>query len=244
MRRTWRAPGPATAVFAAPPLLLWMTSQMFGELPRRLGTFPTTSYLVFVTPGIAVVGVIPAALLIGASFFAEREMGIVEHFLAAPISQSAIVLGRLAAALACALISMAVVVVTATLGGFRIDVASRILAVAPLSALLAVLYCALAATLALYVRRRSLLRACMAALLCGSLTISDMLLPARWLPGWIISLANLNPAWYAIEGARAAVASRPDWTIYQHDILMLAIMATILVIVLHVVFRRCGEMQW
>jgi ABC-2 type transport system permease protein len=244
IRRTVRVPRVLGAVIALPALLLWVTLQVFGELPHRISNFPDRSYLMFAAPAFAVAGVVPLALFIGTTLFEDRDMGIVEHLLATPASHVAILLGRLLALVACSIVGTLVVLLSAALGGFSAGGFGHVLAIASLSALVAIVYGASGAALAFSLRRRPLLTACTTLLLLCSLIISDLLLPASLLPSWLMEMANLNPTTYAIRGARLVIQASPDWTAYEHDVLVLVIVASLCVSIAQVAFRRCDEMQW
>jgi ABC-2 type transport system permease protein len=244
MMHALRMPRAVAAIFVVPVLLLWVVTQVFGELPTVMARFPAASYLMFVAPAIAVVGVLPTALYAGTALFDDRDRGITEHVLATPASQASILLGRMLAAVACAILSGLLVILAAMLGGLGAGGIEHILAVMPLCALLALVYDAAGATLAVVIRRRALLIGLATALLLSSFSLTDLLLPATILPSWLMALSNVNPATYAIHGARIAMTANPGWSAYTHDLLILAIVALLCAVMSLVTFRRCADMQW
>src|SRR5271169_5172290 len=74
--------------------VLWLL--IFGQVFNRTRAIPTggISYLDFMAPGILAQSVLFGAIFYGISLIWERDLGIVQKFLASPAPRSALVLGR------------------------------------------------------------------------------------------------------------------------------------------------------
>src|SRR5579862_1134505 len=74
--------------------ILWLL--IFGQVFNRTRAIPTggISYLDFMSPGILAQSVLFGAIFYGISLIWERDLGIVQKFLASPAPRSALVLGR------------------------------------------------------------------------------------------------------------------------------------------------------
>ena len=74
--------------------VLWLL--IFGQVFNRTHAIPTggISYLAFMSPGILAQSVLFGAIFYGISLIWERDLGIVQKFLASPAPRSALVLGR------------------------------------------------------------------------------------------------------------------------------------------------------
>jgi ABC-2 type transport system permease protein len=240
-----RSPYPLLAVVVVPLVLLWLFDQVFGGLQAATTLFQTTSYLQYLAPAAAVSGVVPAALLCGRVLFVDRESGLFEQLLAAPVPSTALLFGTLLATALCACVSSMVVLAVSLVAGLQLHAgAGGLIGVASLGVTLGVLYAALACALATISRRETLVSAGVWSLLLCSFLGSTLVLPESVLPGWLTVMAGFNPVNYAIEAARALARTRPDYPFYLHNLLLLCCLATAAVIVAMLTMRRDTEAAW
>jgi len=77
-----------------PPAALWLL--IFGQVFARSGAMHTGNipYLDFIAPGILAQSVLFVAIFYGINVIWERDLGIVQKFLASPTPRSALVLGK------------------------------------------------------------------------------------------------------------------------------------------------------
>jgi ABC-2 type transport system permease protein len=240
-----RSPYPLLAVVVVPLVLLWLIDQLFGGLQAVTSIFQTASYLEYLAPAAAVSGVLPAAILCGRSLFIDRESGLFEQLLAAPVPSTALLFGTLLAAALCACISSMAVLGVSLVAGLQLHAgAAGLIGVASLGVALSVLYAALACALATLSQRGMLVGVGGWTLLLCSFLGSTLILPESVLPGWLTVLAGFNPVNYAIEAARALARPRPDYPFYLHNLLLLCCLATAGVIVAMLTMRRDTEAAW
>jgi ABC-2 type transport system permease protein len=239
-----RVPQIVFATLVLPVFVLWALCQLFGALPDKTAGFPAATYLVFITPALAVAATLPGALLGGAALHADRESGVLEHLLASPVSPAAILAGSALAAVVGSLITSLTIFLVAIIGGLAIHGPRDILTILPICVALSLLYGGIGTTLAVFVRRQSILIWSCSGLLIGSFLLSDIVLPSSMLPGWLMDIGSLNPVTYASHAARQAIAAHPAWESYQHDLLVIAGLAVLSIVVALATFRRGGDGQW
>lgn len=202
---------------------LWLLCQIFGALPHAVGDFPAPGYLAFVAPALAVTGALPLSIRAGAWVLDDRDAGLLEQLLTAPVSQTALVLDELLAHAIGAALTVPVVLLAARAAGMAPQTGMLgALALVPLALTLNGLYAALSLALAAVLPRQDMLLRGMGLLVCASVVFSDLLLPAGLLPHWLITISHANPVTYAIHGARSALGPAPSWSSYARDLLALA----------------------
>ena len=190
-------------------------------------------------------GVLPAAVLCGRALFVDRESGLFEQLLVAPVPGTALLFGTLLAAALCACVSSMVVLAVSLVAGLQLHAgAGGLIGVATLGVALSVLYAALACALATLSQRGTLVGAGAWSLLLCSVLGSTLILPESVLPGWLTVMAGFNPVNYGIEAARALARTRPDYPLYLHNLLLLCCLATAGVIVAMLAIRRDTEAAW
>ncbi len=228
LRYTARVPYPLLIATVFPLLLFWLLCQIFGALPRSLHNFPTSDYLAYLAPAMAVASVLPCSLWCGAALHRDRQSGMLDHLLASPIGRATLVTSTLLTAVTCGALASLLIILASLLSGLQSSSGpTGLLAVVLLALVLSILYAAVAWALATLVRDSTLLVVTGSAILVCSLALSNLILPNALLPGWLRALAVLNPLTYAMEGARALVWAHADWQTYDHDLVVLAILAVL-----------------
>src|SRR5690349_14093799 len=102
--------------------VLWLL--IFGQVFNRTRAIPTggISYLDFMSPGILAQSVLFGAIFYGISLIWERDLGIVQKFLASPTPRSALVLGRSVSSMARSVCQMVLVYILAALLGVNLRI--------------------------------------------------------------------------------------------------------------------------
>jgi ABC-2 type transport system permease protein len=200
--------------------------------------------VVFIAPALAVVGVLPGAMYNGAALYHDRESGLLEQLLATPTTRAAIIAAPALAAVAGAIVTTLAVLGLATIGGLNLYGATEVFAIVPVGAVVGLLYGALGMSCAILVKRYAVLVWSFGALLIGSFVLSDIILPASMLPGWLLDVGNINPATYASHAARLVMVAHPSWIAYERNLGVLACLAALSLIVALASFRRYGDFQW
>ncbi len=169
--------------------------------PAMLGN--TSSYLAFITPGIIALTALGGAVNAGMTLLEERIKGVLKEYLVAPIPRMSILLASTGSGLVKTLIQSLIILVVAVLFGAQL---SR----QPLGFLGALVF------LLLYVmafvgfsngvaaRSKSMggYHMLLFVLNLPLLFLSNALYPLETMPGWMRTLAYLNPTTYVVDGLR------------------------------------------
>lgn len=183
-----------------------------GELQRLMSDrFQTTDYLTFVFSGIAVFTILVNSILGGIPIVFDRETGFMDKILASPVSRLSIVAARFAYVVLYSFIQVGIISLVAVALGVRPE--SPLLAmVATLGygALLCAGLTVLSLALAFVFPHHSIFFAITGFLLTPLLVLSPTFVSLSSMPGWMATVAWLNPMTHAIEPIRAAFLA-PGW---------------------------------
>jgi ABC-2 type transport system permease protein len=182
---------------------LWLL--LFGEVMSRsralaTGTVP---YLDFLVPGILAQSVLFIAIFNGISIIWERDLGIIHKFLASPTPRAALVVGKALGGGVRALTQAVVVLLLGLALGVHLRLAPAALAgVALLVALGAAVFSTFSLIIACLVKTRERFMGIGQVLTMPLFFASNAIYPIAMMPGWLQSIARLNPLTYEVEGLR------------------------------------------
>jgi ABC-2 type transport system permease protein len=213
-----------TLMFTLVQPLFWLI--LFGSLFSRVGPgFVGASYLDFVLPGIIVLNVLGAGLAAGIEMMFDKESGFLQRLLACPISRMSVIAARLLYVVATALLQVGILLAVALALGARLGGGlGGIAVILGVSVLLALALGALSLALAFVYKTHGEFFATVGFVNMPLFFLSSALLPVAQMPGWMATLARLNPLTYAIDVARAAAVQGVPW-----DVLPQALAALLLV---------------
>lgn len=180
--------------------LLWLL--VFGAaLSEARGlTTGAVSYQAFIVPGVLAQSVLFIAIFSGLSIIWERDLGITQRILVAPVFRSAIVLGKAFGAGLRALVQVAAVLLVVAVA--RIDVHWSVLSVAGTLAttvLGAVLLSAVSMVIASAVRSREQFMGIGQLVTLPLFFASNALYAISIMPAWLRAVAHANPLTYEVE---------------------------------------------
>lgn len=193
--------------------LVWIT--LFGQLFRRvveLPGFETDSYIQFLTPGIVVMASFFSASWSGWATLTDLDRGVIERFLATPVSRASIVLSQvlrsaiIGAAKALLLLAVALVLgarVTAGVPGWIVLLVA--------AALIASVFSGISHGIALIVRNEDTLIAVVSFFALPLTFFSTTLIAESLMPAWMQWAARFNPVNWAVEAARQVMRPDTDW---------------------------------
>ena len=198
IQRVRREPSVLLTRVAQP--LLWLL--VFGAALSQARNLTTgaVSYQAFIVPGVLAQSVLFIAIFSGLSIIWERDLGITQRILVAPVFRSAIVLGKAFGAGLRALVQVAVVLVVVAL--VRIDVHWSVLSVAGTLAttvLGAVLLSAVSMVIASAVRSREQFMGIGQLVTLPLFFASNALYAISIMPAWLRAVAYANPLTYEVE---------------------------------------------
>ena len=191
---------PSVMLTRAAQPLLWLL--VFGAALSQARNLTTgaVSYQAFIVPGVLAQSVLFIAIFSGLSIIWERDLGITQRILVAPVFRSAIVLGKAFGAGLRALVQVAVVLVVVALA--RIDVQWSVLSVAGTLAttvLGALLLSAVSMVMASAVRSREQFMGIGQLVTLPLFFASNALYAISIMPAWLRAVAHANPLTYEVE---------------------------------------------
>jgi ABC-2 type transport system permease protein len=201
---------------------LWLL--IFGEVFSRSGMMHTGNlpYLDFIAPGILAQSVLFVAIFYGINVIWERDLGIVQKFLASPTPRAALVLGKGFSAGIRALSQTVIVYSLSALLGVRLNWNPLALAnVVAVVVLGATLFSTFSLIIACIVKTRERFMGVGQVLTMPLFFASNAIYPTDLMPGWLKLISHLNPLTYVVDalrtfmlaGSTSAFGARLDYTV-------------------------------
>jgi ABC-2 type transport system permease protein len=195
-----------------PVIWLLLFGSLFANVVKLPGFSGGDDYRQFLTPGIIVMTALFSAGWSGMSTIQDLERGVMDRFLVTPVGRVPLLAGRLLQnSIVIAIQSLIIVGLALATGASFPGGVPGILVLLVVAALLGLGFGALSAALGLVARREETLIAVVQFVLLPLTFMSTAFLPEDAAPGWIGTIGRFNPANWAIEAGREAVASSPDW---------------------------------
>ncbi|MFI0408830.1 ABC transporter permease [Actinomadura sp. 3N508] len=208
--RFWRDKPRILSSLAQPVLwLLVMGTGLSNLMVAGGGPRGDVDLKTFVFPGVCAMSVVFTAMFSAGSIVWDREFGFLREMLVAPVSRSAIVIGKCVGGAVVATLQGAVMVSLAGLAGVPYDPAL-------LAELLGLLFlCAFTLTafgvvMAARIKQMQSFFGLMQMAVMPMIFLSGALYPLNGLPTWLTVLTRFNPLTYAVDPLRQAVFSRLD----------------------------------
>jgi ABC-2 type transport system permease protein len=174
-----------------------------------IGSSGNVSLRTFMFPGVLGLSVQFTAMFSAASIVWDREFGFLREMLVAPVSRSAIVVGKCLGGATVAAFQGAILIVFAGANGVPYDP----LLILELIGMLMVLAFAMTAFGVMMAARIRTIQAFMGLsqlVLMPMFFLSGALYPLNNLPAWLVALTRVNPLTYAVDPLRRAVFSHVD----------------------------------
>lgn len=196
---------------AAQPLL-WLL--VFGAaLSRARGLHAgDVPYQAFIVPGVIAQSVLFIAIFSGIAIIWERDLGITQRIVVAPVARSAVILGKSLGAGIRALAQVALVVVVVAVA--RIPLRWNLVSVAgamAVSLLGATLFSSVSMVIASTVASREQFMGLGQLITLPLFFASNALYSVSIMPGWLRAVAEANPLTYEVQALRRLlVGTGPD----------------------------------
>jgi len=187
---------------------LWLL--VFGQVFSRSGMMHTGNvpYLDFIAPGILAQSVLFVAIFFGINVIWERDLGIVQKFLASPTPRAALVLGKGFSAGIRTLSQAAVVYALSLLLGVKLDWSPlALLNVFLIVILAATLFSTFSLIIACIVKTRERFMGVGQVLTMPLFFASNAIYPTTIMPGWLKVISHLNPLTYVVDALRTCMLS-------------------------------------
>ncbi|HEU4807478.1 MAG TPA: ABC transporter permease [Homoserinimonas sp.] len=179
---------------------------LFGPLLIGGSDAPASEVLQWFVPGILVMIALFGTGVTGSNLLMEMQTGSHERTLVAPISRSALLIGRALKEMAPIMVQAGVIALATIPFGFSVDPLGMLVGLV-LIAVFGMGFGALSYALALASRNRDwMFWAVQQATIFPLLILSGMLLPLEDGPQWMQVAASLNPITYVVSAERAVFA--------------------------------------
>jgi ABC-2 type transport system permease protein len=214
--RLRRMPGRIVSGFAQPVLFLLVLGAGLSHLVGNKG-ISGVSYQEYIFPGVLAMSVITSALFSAIAIVWDREFGFMREMLVAPVSRSALVLGKALGGGSVAVAQGIVLIVLAPLVDVHLT-PLNVLGLLGALLLLAFAMTALGIVLASRMRRMESFQMVMALVLQPMIFLSGAIFPLNRLPGWLAVPCRLNPATYGVDLARRALLGEKQALTIAHHV--------------------------
>ncbi len=185
---------------------LWLL--IIGQVFSRSGAMHTgsTPYLDFIAPGILAQSVLFVAIFYGINVIWERDLGIVQKFLASPTPRAALVLGKGLSAGIRTLSQAIVVCGLALVLGVKLNGSPLALFnVLAIVVLAATLFGTFLLIIACIVKTRERFMGVGQVLTMPLFFASNAIYPTAIMPGWLKVVSHMNPLTYVVDALRTCM---------------------------------------
>lgn len=201
--RFWRDRARIGASLMQPVLFLFILGTGLSSLVRAGGT-AGVDFRTFLFPGVLAMSVLFTAVFSGVSIVWDREFGFLREMMVAPVSTTALMLGKcLGGATVATGQSLVILALAGVVGVPYAPV--MLLELVALCFLTAFLVTAMGLVLAARVRQIQTAMPMVQLFVVPLMFLSGALFPLAQLPGWLAVATRLNPLTYAVEPMRSVV---------------------------------------
>lgn len=213
--------------------ILWLL--VFGEVLTQVRAIPTGEipYIDFLTPGVLAQSVLFISIFYGISIVWERDLGIVQKFLASPAPRTAIVAGKALSAGLRSLSQALIVIVLAVLIGVKVILDPLNLALVVLVVLLgAAIFSTLSLIIACMVKTRDRFMGIGQMITMPLFFASNAIYPIALMPDWLKVIAYINPLTYVVDALRGlmVVGGVSEYGIPIDVVILVAVTAVMIAI--------------
>jgi len=182
---------------------LWLL--VFGQVMAHMRAIDTgtTGYLDFLAPGILAQSVLFVAIFYGIAIIWERDLGILQKFLASPTPRSALVAGKALSAGMRSLTQVLIIYALAALLGVGLSFNPlRIAGVLAIVFLGAAVFSTLSLLVAVIVKTRERFMGIGQVITMPLFFASNAIYPIAAMPRWLQVVAYVNPLTYMVDALR------------------------------------------
>jgi ABC-2 type transport system permease protein len=188
--------------------ILWLV--IFGGVFSRIRAIPTgdVSYLAFLAPGILAQSVLFAAIFYGVAVVWERDLGIIHKLLVSPAPRGSLVFGKAVSSGFRGVVQAVVIYLTAA--AMHVDVRwspQAILAVLFAVMLGSAIFSTFSLIIACLVKSRERFMGIGQLMTMPLFFASNAIYPMSIMPGWLKSVALVNPLTYLVDALRGSMIS-------------------------------------
>jgi ABC-2 type transport system permease protein len=189
-----------------PVIFLVLFTEVFGNIAGRSLPPGVPNYDTYLVPAIAIQVSLAAAVTSGIGLVNDIENGMFEKVLVSPMNRTAVFLGKTLAELLRIAIQIAIILVLGVALGAEIETGVLgAVAIMGIGVLFSLWFIAFSNTLAIITKDQESTIIGANLLQFPLLFLSSAFVPIEVLPGWIQTVAKLNPVTYGVDAARAII---------------------------------------
>lgn len=193
------------SLLAGPLLFLLVFGVGLEPLVDRRGP-EGFDYQEFILPGVIGMSVLFASVTSAVSIVYDREFGFLREMLVAPVSRTAIVLGKTLGGASVALLQGCIVMAVGVVTSVRASVVDIVELVAVM-VVLATVFTAFGIVVATRMRRMESFQVVMSLVVNPLFFLSGAIYPVEGLTGYMAVLTKVNPVTYGIDAMRQTLTS-------------------------------------
>src|ERR1700739_4933856 len=186
-----------------PVLFLFVLGTGLSSLAGR-GMPPGVDFRTFIYPGVLAMSVLFTAIFSAASIVWDREFGFLREMMVAPVSRSAIVIGKCLGGATVSTFQGIIILCLAGLAGVPYNPILIVTVIGELL-LLSFTLTAFGVMMAARIKQMQAFMALTQMLVMPLFFLSGALYPLRGLPGWLTVLTRIDPLTYIVAPMRHAV---------------------------------------
>ena len=204
LKRYFRSRARLIGSLGQPILFLVALGFGFGPIYEKAGG---GNYLEFLAPGIVAMGILFTSVFTGIEIIWDRQFGFLKETLVAPVSRINVMIGRTLGGATIATMQGIVVLIIATIIGFRPESLLFLPAAIVFMFITAILFTALGTAIASVLHDMQGFQIIINFLVMPIFFLSGALFPLAGLPKSIQFIARLNPLSYGVDGLRGTLAN-------------------------------------
>jgi len=212
---------------------LWLL--IFGQVFARSGAMHTGNipYLDFIAPGILAQSILFVAIFYGINVIWERDLGIVQRFLASPTPRAALVLGKGLSAGVRTLSQAAIVYGISLFLGVKLSWSPlALLNVLAIVIIATTMFATFSLIIACLVKTRERFMGVGQLLTMPLFFASNAIYPTDIMPVWLKTISHLNPLTYVVDALRTTMLTGSTSTFgLVYDYAVMALTTTVLVLI-------------
>lgn len=223
--RFWRDKARIITALIQPAVWLFVVGRGLGSTFR--GPVPGIDYVKFMFPGVVGMTVLFTSIFSAVSIVWDREFGFLKEVLVAPVSRTAIVVGKALSGSTVATLQGAMILLLAPLVGVRLYPAS-ILGALGLMFLLSFALCSAGILVAARMESMQGFQLIMNFIVMPMYFLSGAIFPLSGLPSWMKALSRVDPLAYGVDGLKAMIIGVHEFALVT-DVLVILAMAAVMI---------------
>jgi len=221
--------------------IIWLA--LMGSMLENVVKLPyfrgVGSYLDYMAPGIVVFTTLFGGVFGGLSVVWDRRFGFLNKMLAAPISRSAIPIGKMiAATLVSGLQATIILALALAMGVNCVTGPLGLVAAIMIAMLLCLLLSGVSLALGAVIKTHETLMVVMNFLTMPLMFTSSALFPLEAMPSWLADIARWNPLTHTIDPIRIIMTKGWEWSTIIPDIAVVSTLTITVALIATMLFRR------